>query len=113
MLIFYHLYLLFYHLFYQIQKPCLVFDTFFSGIQVCFFNSLLNGKYSNLLIVAAFSNKSFSSKTPSPVKNSYLLTFPDDKAEILAVCLSKLYLALFYSISLLIILIFSLTVILQ
>ena len=30
-----------------------------------------------------------------PVKNSYLLTFPDDKAEVLAVCLSKLYWALF------------------
>ena len=26
-----------------------------------------------------------------PVKNSYSLTFPDDKAEILVVCLSKLY----------------------
>ena len=57
----------------------------------CFFNSLPNGKYSNLFIVAAFSNKSCSGKTSFPVKNSYLLTFPDDKAEILAVCLSKLY----------------------
>ena len=43
-----------------------------------------NGEYSNLLIVAAFSNKSFSSK------NSYLPTFPDDKAEILAVFLNHI-----------------------
>ena len=41
-------------------------------------------------IVAAFSSK-YSGKTSLPVKNSYLLTFPDDKAEILAACLSKLY----------------------
>ena len=48
-------------------------------MSVCYFNSLPNGKYSNLFIVAAFSGKSFSGKTSSPVKNSYLLTFPDDK----------------------------------
>ena len=53
-------------------------------MSVCFFNSLANGEYSNLLIVAAFSNKLFSGKKLS-VTNSYLLTFPDDKAEILAV----------------------------
>ena len=41
-------------------------------------------------IVATFSNKSFSGKTSSPVKNSYLTTFPDDKAAILAVCLNHI-----------------------
>ena len=52
----------------------------------CFtMSELPNGKYSNLLIVPAFSNKSFSGKTSPSVKNSYFLTFPDDKAEILAV----------------------------
>ena len=46
---------------------------------------------SNLFIVAAFSSKYISGKTSLPVKNSYLLTFPDDKVEILAVSLSKSY----------------------
>ena len=73
----------------------------------CAFNSLPNGEYLNLFIVAAFSSKSFSGKTSLPVKNSYLLTFPHDKAEILAVCLSKLYWALFSLILLLIALILS------
>ena len=45
--------------------------------------------YSNLLIAAAFSSKSFSGKTSLRVKNSYLLTFPADKVEIVAACLSK------------------------
>ena len=58
-------------------------------MSVCFFNSLPNGEYSNLLIVAALSSKSFSGKTSLPFKNTYLLIFPDDKAEILAVCISK------------------------
>ena len=58
---------------------------------VCAFNSLPNRKYSNLFIVAAFSSKSFSGKTYLPVKNSHLLTLPNDKTEILAVCLSKSY----------------------
>ena len=44
------------------------------------FNSLPNREYSNLFIVAAFSSKSFSSKTSLPVKNLYLLTFPDDSS---------------------------------
>ena len=56
-----------------------------------FFSSLPNREYSNLVIAAAFSAKSFSDKKSFPVKNSYLLTFPDDKAEIVAVCLSKSY----------------------
>ena len=60
-------------------------------MSVCAFSSLPNGEYSNLFILTAFSNKSFSGKTSLSVKNSYLLTFPYDKAEILAVCLSKSY----------------------
>ena len=60
-------------------------------MSVCFLTFLPNGEYSNLLIVAAFSSKSLSGKTSWPVKNSYLPTFPDDKAEILAFCLSKFY----------------------
>ena len=58
---------------------------------VCAFHSLSKSKYSNLFNVVTFSNKSFSGKTSSPVKSSYLLTFPEDKADILAVCLSKSY----------------------
>ena len=58
-------------------------------MSVCAFNSLPNGEYSNLFVVAAFSNKSFSDKTSFPVRNSYLLTFPGDKAQILADCPSK------------------------
>ena len=50
-----------------------------------------HGKYSNILSVAAFSNNPYAAKIFLPVKNSYLLTFFDDKAEILAVCLSKPY----------------------
>ena len=60
-------------------------------MSVCAFNSLPNGEYSNLFIVAAFPSKSFSDKTSSLVKTSYFLTFSDDKAEILPVCLYKLY----------------------
>ena len=51
-------------------------------MSVCFFNSLPNGKYSNFIIAAGFSNSSFPGKTFLPVKTSYLPTFPDDKAEI-------------------------------
>ena len=56
----------------------------FFTISVCAFNHLPNGEYSNLLTVAAFSNKFFF----LTVRNSYLLKFIDYKAEILAVCLS-------------------------
>ena len=55
------------------------------------FNSFPKGEYSNLFIAAAFFSKSFYGKISFPVKNSYLLTFPDDKTEILDVCLSKSY----------------------
>ena len=55
-------------------------------------NSLPKGEYSNLFIVASLSSKSFSGKIYLPVKSSYLLTFPNNKAEILAaVCLSNFY----------------------
>ena len=54
-------------------------------MSVWFFSSLPNNEYSNLLIIIANSSKYFSGKT-SPVKNSYLLTFFDDEAEILGVC---------------------------
>ena len=50
-------------------------------MSVCFFNSQPHGEYSNLLIGAAFSKKSFFGKAFLPVKNSYILTFPDDKAK--------------------------------
>ena len=53
------------------------------------FDSLPKGEYSNYLVLAAFSSKSFPGKTSLPVKNLSLLTFPDDNAEILAVYLSK------------------------
>ena len=58
-------------------------------MSACAFNFLSNEEYSNLIIVAAFYSKSSFGKVSLPVRNSYLLTFPDDKAEILAVCLSK------------------------
>ena len=45
----------------------------------------------NLLPWQKFSVKSFSGKISFPVKKSYLPTFSDDKAEILAVSQSKLY----------------------
>ena len=54
-------------------------------------NSLSNAKYSNLLVVTAFSNIYLSSKTPLPVKNSDLPAFLNDQTEISAVCLSKSY----------------------
>ena len=59
-------------------------------MSVCSFNSFPNGVYSNLFNVAAFSSKSYSGKTSLPVKNSYLLKFPDYKAEILAVFLNHI-----------------------
>ena len=59
-------------------------------MSVCAFNYFNpKGEYSNLFISVAFSDNSFSGKTSFPVKKSYLLTFPGDKAEIFRVCLSK------------------------
>lgn len=55
-------------------------------MSVYFSNSLTNGEYSDLLIAVAFSVE-----TSSPVKNSYLQTIPDHKAEILALFISKLH----------------------
>ena len=40
---------------------------------------------------AAFSTKYFSDELSLPIKNRYLLTFPDNQAEIIQICLSKLY----------------------
>ena len=54
-------------------------------MSVCAFNYFLKGQYTNLFIVAGFSSKSFPGKTFFPVKISYLLTFPHDKAKILVV----------------------------
>ena len=79
-------------------------------MSVCAFNFLPKGGYSKLFIVAAFSSKSFSGKTSLPVENSYLLTFPDDKAAILAVCLNHIELG-FTQFCLSIVLIFSLILI--
>ena len=39
----------------------------------------------NILITATFSNSPFSGKTSSPVKYSYLPTFPKDKTKTLTV----------------------------
>ena len=60
-------------------------------MSLCTFNLLPNGECSNPFIVAAYCSKFFSGTTSLPVKNSYLLTFLDNKAETLAVPLSKLY----------------------
>ena len=83
---------------YQIHKSCLILDNVFFVISFCFFNSLPNGEYLDLLIVAVYSNKSFSEETFLSVKNLYLPKFPDHKAKNLAVCLSKLYWALFFQV---------------
>ena len=86
--------LVFYYVFVvsQIHKPCLILDIIFLKCQFVFStNYLSNDEYSNLLIIEAFTKKYFSSKTSSPVKHSYLLAFPDDKSETVAVCLSKSY----------------------
>ena len=60
-------------------------------MSVCTFNSLCSGKDSNHLIAAASSSEPFSGETSLSVKNLYLPTFYDDKAEILAISLSKMY----------------------
>ena len=60
-------------------------------MSACAFDSFPNGNFSSLFILAGFSKKYFSGKTSLPVKNSYFLTYLDDKAEILAIYLSKLY----------------------
>ena len=53
---------------------CLLLFLILLSDTVYAFNSLPNGEYSNLFIVAAFSSKSFSGKISLPVKNLYLLT---------------------------------------
>ena len=52
-------------------------------MSLCSFNSLPSGEYSNLLIVAAFSNSPFSGKTSLSDKSSYLPMFLDEKASFL------------------------------
>ena len=51
---------------YHFYEPCLIPDIIiiiFFAVSVFFFKSLRNGEFPHLLILAAFSNKSFSSKT--------------------------------------------------
>ena len=69
----------------------------FFAISVCNFNCLPIHKHPYVLIVGDFSRARLVSGTKSmSVKNSYLLTFSDDKAEIVAVYLSKSNRALFF-----------------
>ena len=72
----------------------------------CVFNPFPNRQYSNHLIFAAFSNFTFSVKTSTFVKILRVPTIPENKAEILAIYLSKLFKALFCSFLLSIILFF-------
>ena len=58
-------------------------------MSVCAFNSLPKGKYSNFFIAAGLYRNLYLGKTVLLVQNSYLLTFPDYKADILVICLSK------------------------
>lgn len=83
---------LFFHLNYGIDKPYLIFDAVFCNVFLSFC------QYLNLLVIAAFTNKSFSDKTSSLVKNSYLLIFRDFAVKILAVCFSISCWALFCSV---------------
>ena len=61
------------------------------------FNLLPKGEASNVFTVAVFSRKSFSGKTSFLVKDSYLSTFPHDKADQLArlkhieICFAQLF----------------------
>ena len=79
---FYYFYLLLHQNFVESLKLFLCDETFS-------FIPLSNREYSIRFIVAAFSVNSFPVETYFPVKNSYLLTFLDDKAEILAISFSK------------------------
>ena len=56
------------------------YNCFFT-MSVCVFNFLPKGEYSNCFNAAAFPIKFFLGKIYLPVKNSFLSTFPDDKAE--------------------------------
>ena len=59
-------------------------------MSVCFFNSLPNSEYQDLLIVAAVSKNYFCGKIYLPVKNSHLGSFPNCIADILTVYLFKI-----------------------
>ena len=63
------------------------FWSYFSAALVCALNYLPNGECSNLFNAAAFSKESFSGKISSPATSLYLLIFPDDNAEIVAICI--------------------------
>ena len=89
----------FFNFFYQTYEDCLVFDV---SLQYQFVLSILHLMVNiQIFSMQQFFLAIFFSKISLPVKNSNLLIFSDDKAEILAVCLSKLYWALFCSILLL------------
>ena len=60
-------------------------------MSACLFNSLPDGEYLNVLIVAAFFNSLPSGEISSSTKNSYLPTFLHDKLKFLAGFLSILY----------------------
>ena len=53
-------------------------------MSVCFFDALPSGEYSHFMIIAGFSKSIFFCKVSSPVKKSYLPTFSEDEAEIIA-----------------------------
>ena len=74
---------------------------------VCAFSSLANREYLKFLISVAFATNLYYDKTSSTAKNWYLPIFPDDKAGILAVCLSKFCWVLFWFLLLSAMLIFS------
>ena len=95
---------------FHILKIYLILDTVFLQCQFTFSTHYLTTNIQTFFIAATFSSKPFCVKTSLPVKNSYLLTFTDDNAEILAVYLSKSYWAIFHSILLSIVLIFSVIV---
>ena len=91
--------ILIYHDICKNYDQCYILDLIYYTFQVLIFYLLYllfhqiyqpNGKYSNLLIVTAFSNL-LSGKAFSPVKNWYFPTFPDYKADIFAIFLSKPY----------------------
>ena len=67
-------------------------------MSVYFFSSLTIGEHSNLLIVAAFFNSPVSVETSPTVKNLFLPTFPNDKAEIVADCIKFCFADFYYQL---------------
>ena len=64
-----------------LSSSLLITSACFSYHYSVFQKAFPKGEYSNLLIDTSFSNKSFSDKVSLLNRNSYLLTFPDDKAD--------------------------------